>query len=396
MSEWRQAPAVQRLFEVLNPDGEETRCVGGAVRNALCNETPCDVDFATTLLPDQTVAILERNGITALPIGIEHGTVRAILYGKSYEITTLREDVETDGRHAKVRFTRGWAVDAARRDFTINALSMDRSGQIYDYFDGRSDLERQRVRFIGSASARIQEDYLRILRFFRFSALYGGGTVDMEGLRACFEHSGGLQKLSRERVTQEFEKILSVAHPLPILRLMGCVSGLCKSIFGFDPDFGGLERLLETERALGKPANFLVRLASIKTGELFPTLRLSGKDRAALGHFSRALAPCVSNEDRRFQLFELAQKGLGHVAEGALLLREAHENAHRFVEDHALLKRFETAAFPLGGADLLKAGFEPGPTMGKTLSEVQKWWISQNMEPTKEACLAFCQTVASS
>ena len=191
-ADWLTAGPLARLLAVLDRDGEEARVVGGAVRNALLNEPIGEIDIATTAVPEEVVRRLERDGFKAVPTGIEHGTMTAVIDGRPFEVTTLRQDVETFGRHAKVAFGRDWRADAERRDFTINALSATRAGVVYDYVGGLDDLQARRVRFIGDPNKRIAEDYLRILRFFRFHAGYGHGDLDRTGLAACIAGREGL------------------------------------------------------------------------------------------------------------------------------------------------------------------------------------------------------------
>ena len=205
---WLQAGHLTDLLAVLDRAGEEARVVGGAVRNALLGEPLGDIDIATTALPAEVVRRTQAAGFKAVPTGIEHGTVTVVVLGRPFEVTTLREDVETFGRHAKVAFGRDWKRDAERRDFTMNALSAARDGTVYDYVGGLADVEARRVRFIGDAATRIAEDYLRILRFFRFHAAYGEGALDPAGVAACIAGRAGLEQLSRERIRIEILKLL--------------------------------------------------------------------------------------------------------------------------------------------------------------------------------------------
>src|SRR4029077_2464537 len=201
-----------RLLDVLDAGGEEARVVGGAVRNALLGIPIGEIDIATTAVPDEVVRRAKNAGFKPVPTGIEHGTVTVVIGGRPFEVTTLREDVETFGRHANVRFGRDWKKDAERRDFSMNALSAGADGHVHDYVGGLADLKARRVRFIGEASKRIAEDYLRILRFFRFHAAYGHGLPDAAGLAACIAARAGLGQLSRERVRMELLKLLLARH----------------------------------------------------------------------------------------------------------------------------------------------------------------------------------------
>src|SRR5262249_5651522 len=217
---WLTDGPLASLLAELDRDGEEARVVGGAVRNILIGEPTREIDVATTALPDEVVRRAQAAGFKAVPTGIEHGTVTIVVDHQPFEVTTLREDVETFGRHAVVRFGRDWRADAARRDFTINALSVSRDGVVHDYVGGLADIAVRRVRFIGQASARIAEDYLRVLRFFRFHAAYGVGLPDPEGLQACIDARDNLDRLSRERVRMELIKLVVAVHAVPTLAVM--------------------------------------------------------------------------------------------------------------------------------------------------------------------------------
>ena len=223
---WLREARLSHLLAVLDGAGEESRVVGGAVRNALLAEPIGEIDVATTALPAEVIRRAQAAGFKAVPTGIEHGTITVVVHGQPFEVTTLREDVETFGRHAKVAFGRDWKRDAERRDFTMNALSAARDGAVYDYVGGLADVAARRVRFIGDAAARIAEDYLRILRFFRFHAAYGEGQPDAAALHACIEARQGLQSLSRERVRMELLKLL-VARRAVISQLFPVRSGFC-------------------------------------------------------------------------------------------------------------------------------------------------------------------------
>ena len=229
---WLREGALPRLLAVLDRDGEEARVVGGAVRNTLLGEPVHEYDVATTAVPEEVVRRVQSAGFKAVPTGIAHGTVTVVIDRHPFEVTTLRLDVETYGRHAKVEFGRDWAGDAHRRDFTINALSVAADGSIYDYTNGLADLAARRVRFIGEAKTRIAEDYLRILRFFRFHAACGHGDPDHEGLHACIEARDGLDQLSRERVRMETMKLLLAARATPTLAVMSEVGLLLRVLGG--------------------------------------------------------------------------------------------------------------------------------------------------------------------
>ena len=242
---WLKDGEIARLLALLDRDGEEARVVGGAVRNALMGLPVGEIDVATTAVPEEVVRRVEAAGCKAVPTGIEHGTVTVVIDGKPFEVTTLRQDVETFGRKAKVVFGRDWKADAERRDFTINALSVSADGKMYDYVGGLADIAARRVRFIGEPSARIAEDYLRILRFFRFHAWYGEGAPDAAGLHACIAARAGLETLSRERVRMELLKLLLAPHATPTLAVMA-EAGLLGTVLGGVPLLASFENMVES------------------------------------------------------------------------------------------------------------------------------------------------------
>ncbi|HZW53141.1 MAG TPA: CCA tRNA nucleotidyltransferase, partial [Candidatus Elarobacter sp.] len=259
---WLTEGALGKLMAVLDRDGEEARVVGGAVRNVLIGEPTGDIDVATTALPPEVMRRAQAAGFKAVPTGIEHGTVTIVVDHRPFEVTTLREDVETFGRHAVVRFGRDWRADAARRDFTINALSLSRDGVVHDYVGGLADIAVRRVRFIGQAAARIAEDYLRVLRFFRFHAAYGSGLPDPEGLHACIDARDKLERLSRERVRMELIKLLVAAHAVPTLAVMA-EAGLLAPVLGGVPYLAGMSNMAKVEAACALPPDPVRRLGAL-------------------------------------------------------------------------------------------------------------------------------------
>src|SRR5690606_23717065 len=263
-ADWLKAKPLQALFKALNRDGGEARVVGGAVRNTLLGSKVSDVDLATTHLPQETVRLAKEAGFKPVPTGIEHGTITVVVQGHPFEVTTLRQDVETDGRHAKVAFGTDWKADAERRDFTINALYMTADGTIIDDVGGLADIESRTLRFIGDAEQRIREDYLRILRFFRFFAWYGSGRPEADGLRASERLKDGLAQLSAERVWAELKKLLSAPDPSRALLWMR-QGGVLNLILPESEKWGidAIHGLVRTEADLGWQADPLLRLASI-------------------------------------------------------------------------------------------------------------------------------------
>ena len=281
---WMKTPGTRRVIEALDGESGAPRFVGGCVRDALAGRAIKDIDLATPLMPEEVVRRLEEVNIKVIPTGIAHGTVTAIASGEVFEITTLRVDLETDGRFAKVGFTDSWEADAARRDLTINAMSLDASGKLYDPFGGREDLNAGRIRFVGNAKQRIEEDYLRLLRLFRFYAWYGLEPLDEETLNIAKSLAPGLKRLSGERVRDELLRLLGAPDPVPALRLMmrfEILGFILPEIF----DSAAFERFLLLEPGMAASPDPLIRLAGLlaeKPNGLGQRLRLSGEQREKL------------------------------------------------------------------------------------------------------------------
>ena len=300
-AQWLKDADLQRLLSALNAGGEEARIAGGAVRNALLGEAVADVDIATTTPPEETIRRAEAAGFKTIPTGIDHGTITVIAGRRPFEVTTLRADVETDGRRAKVIFGRDWKADAERRDFTINALYAEADGTVVDLVGGLADLESRMLRFIGDAEARIREDYLRILRFFRFFAWYGSGRPDAEGLKACARLKDGLDQLSAERVWSELKKLLAAPDPSRALLWMR-QTGVLSQVLPESEKWGidAIHGLMAAERDLGWAADAMLRLEAIVPPDakrmqvLAERLRLSQRRGGA----AEALGACAEDRAR--------------------------------------------------------------------------------------------------
>jgi poly(A) polymerase len=391
---WLDAKATRTLIAALEAARLEFRFVGGAVRDGLLGRPVADIDVATSAKPDAVVRAIESAGLKAIPTGIAHGTVTAIVGRHPFEITTLRHDVETDGRHAVVAFTDDWRADAARRDFTMNALYADAGGAITDFFGGESDARAGRVRFIGAAGQRITEDALRILRFFRFHAWYGQGALDAEGLAASTRLTGMIDRLSGERVRVELFKTLAAPDPAPIWAAMigaGIMAHTVPNAVRVDH----LSRMIALEAALALPADPIRRLVAL-TGApsaqslagLKSRLKLSNKDTdhfAAFGKLAERVGPIARGQfGRALYGAEPTWVGdaamLAHVETGTPDIAALLEFC-RFIEGWA------EPHFPLTGADLQAVGIEPGPEMGRFLSELEAWWIAAAFKPDRDSCL---------
>jgi poly(A) polymerase len=358
----------------------EARVAGGAVRDALAGRPVCDIDLATPQPPEAVMQALAAARIRVVPTGLEHGTVTAVVDGRGIEITSLRRDVETDGRHARVKFTDDWREDAARRDFTINALSMRRDGAVFDYFGGIEDLRAGRVRFVGEAAQRIAEDYLRILRFFRFFARYGRGEPDADASAAIRGGLAGLGGLSAERVWSELKRILAAPDPVAAVALMAEL-GVLAAVLPEDADPAPLAALV----GAGAPADPLLRLAALFAGDvvaLSDRLKLANDERARLAALRAGPSPHPSDDDATLRRM-LADTEPAVLNDRAWL---AGGDAPGWAELRARIVATPRPVFPLEGRDVLALGLAPGPRVGELLREVRAWWMEQGCTPDVAAC----------
>ncbi|MEO0034469.1 MAG: hypothetical protein RLZZ501_492 [Pseudomonadota bacterium] len=404
---WRTAAPTRTVLAVLTAGGAEVRFVGGCVRDAVCRRPVRDIDLATSEPPDLVLRRLAAGGLRGIPTGLAHGTVTALVGGVRFEITTLRRDVETDGRHAKVAFTDDWVADAARRDFTINALSADPDGRIYDPFDGLADLGAGRVRFVGLPARRIEEDALRLLRFFRFHAWFGrGDACDRDALAACRRFAPRLATLSGERIAAEMLRLLQAEDPATTLVVMQA-NGVLAPILPELRDIARLRQLAWLERrGLARPdirPDPLRRLAALlgpdpaEAAAVAARLRLSAADRdrlAALAAAEPAILPMLSAAAFRRLLY---RHGASRLRDRTLLAWAAWRDG-RLRPDPAdtaawiglldLASRWEPVALPVRGADLLALGLAPGPAVGRLLADLEEWWAERDFRPDRAACLA--------
>ncbi len=382
---WLEGGGLPRLLDVLDRDGEEARVVGGAVRNALLGIAIHEVDVATTAVPDEVVRRVQAAGFKPVPTGIEHGTVTVVIDRHPFEVTTLRQDVETYGRHAKVAFGRDWKVDAERRDFTINALSATRDGAVYDYVGGLEDLAARRVRFIGDPGKRIGEDYLRILRFFRFHAAYGTSDhPDAAGLAACIAGRDGLDLLSRERVRMEIMKLVVAPHAVPTLVSM-TDAGLLLRVFGGVSFLASFENMAKVEAAIGGKPDPVRRLGALgvmvaeDAERLWQKLRLTNAEHERLASMAegwRRMSSGLSEGQARALLYRL---GPEHFTDHALLAWARSDATAHDMTWHALAtlpQRWSAPAFPLKAADFIARGVEKGPALGAALTAAEQAWIA--------------------
>jgi poly(A) polymerase len=382
---WMTEPPTRAVMAALDAAGGEPRFVGGCVRNALMAREVADIDIATPLTPDAVIVALTAAGLKAIPTGIDHGTVTAVADGKPFEVTTLRKDVATDGRHAVVAFTTDWAEDASRRDFTINALYADAGGHVFDPTgDGLRDLAARRVRFIGDPGARIREDYLRILRFFRIHAWYGEGSMDEAGLAACAAHTAGLSQLSGERIQKEMLKLLSAEEPVAALRAMAA-TGVLGAVLPGPLNIPRLEAMAAIERDTFSDPDGVLRLAALLTGAgsqnegVAERWRLSNKDAARIGSLNAVavpkIVPYLSIKEVRRTLYRIGADRFVDFCRLRWAEDKKPSNQMNWRAMIAMAQSWAKPALPLTGHQLMQAGVPPGPEVGRVLAEVEEWWI---------------------
>lgn len=395
---WLSSPCLQDLFVLFEKEGATLRLVGGSVRDGLLGLPVNDIDLAVDRSPQWVMALLQKNHIKVIPTGIDHGTVTAVLDKRPYQITTLRVDVKTFGRKAHVAFTEDWIQDAFRRDFTINAIYADKTGHLFDPVEGLEDLKVHRVRFIGKASLRIQEDYLRILRFFRFSARFGHEPYDEEGLQACQKYAAHLPYLARERVTEEFLELLELSSPLYALEAMKETDVLTYILH--PRTWANLKVLIALEQALKRTPSALIRLAAFRPvfAEIKTHLRFSKKQGLMLT-FLMGKHKLVTKESFKHQAylwgksktFDLA---LLQTTERLVLSEISFEEGALFLQEiYQLFEPWVVPPFPLTGDDLLSHGVAEGKKLGALLKSVETWWLAQDLKPNHKACLAYLSTL---
>jgi poly(A) polymerase len=400
-AEWLKRPETGRVFAALSAPGVETRAVGGAVRDALLGRPVTEVDLATTAPPDRVIALASEAGLKAVPTGIAHGTVTVIAGSVPFQVTTLRRDVETFGRHATVAFTEDWEEDARRRDFTLNALYAASDGTVFDLLEGYGDLIAGRVRFIGDAEARIKEDYLRILRFFRFNAYYGKGPLDQDGLQASVRLRGGLAQLSAERVAAELRRLLVAPGALGAIEALFDY-GLLTGLLGGAPRLDRFARLVVIETALGVTPDAALRLAALAVFVLEDVSRLA--ERLRLSNAAQAMLELGAADHARLDLPDegAAKRALYRLGQCTF---EAHvlmawtdagaspEDA-RWRQALTLADRWQVPEFPVRGPDIMALGDLKGPKVGDILRQLEQDWIEGGFKEERDQLLAKAKGLA--
>ena len=385
------------VIKALDGGGATIRFVGGCVRDAVLERPIRDIDLATDAAPERVVELLKVAKIKVVPTGIAHGTVTAVVGGRPVEITTLRRDIETYGRHAKVEFTNDWTVDASRRDLTINALSLDLDGTLHDPFGGIEDLFAHNVRFVGEAKARINEDVLRLLRYFRFFAHYGRQPADEEALAACREMAPMLSQLSAERVRAELLKILEAPMAAEVMRLM-YNEGILGHIVPEAVNFDRLSRLIELENNFKLNDPFrrfasVMELDGLDVNKLSVRLRLSNVqgDRltSIVEHISE-IVPILGEIERDALLYRIGAETFFDVALVGWAGADVVGNWSTLIDAS---KTWITKKFPIGGDDVKALGMLSGPDVGIQLRAVEEWWVAGGFQANRESCVEHLKEV---
>jgi poly(A) polymerase len=398
---WVKDGEVARLLALLDRDGEEARIVGGAVRNALLRIPVAEIDVATTAVPEEIIRRVEAAGGKAIPTGIEHGTITAIVDHRPIEVTTLRQDVETFGRKARVVFGRDWQADAERRDFTINALSVTADGAVHDYVGGLDDIAAHCVRFIGEPQRRIDEDYLRILRFFRFHAHFGEGAPDAAGVAACIRARAGIDTLSRERVRMEMLKLLVAARATPTLAVMA-ETGLLGMVLGGVGFLASFENTIKVDAALGVEADAIRRLGALGVWVEEDAERLTQRLRLSNAESERLLAldcwwrvaPQPDGKAARALLYQLGPQSFADRVFIAWARSDAGAADGAWHELASLPQRWTAPVFPLKAADFVQRGVAEGPPLGVALRAAEAAWIAADFPSDRAALEAIADRAA--
>ena len=393
INKWKLNKNIKFLFKIFKKNNEETRFIGGCVRDLIIKKKESyDVDLATTLKPNEIIEVLKKKKIKVIKSGFSHGTIIAILNKEKFEITTLRKDIKTDGRHAKVKFTKDWFVDSNRRDFTVNAMSCDFNGNLYDYHNGLKDLKEGRIKFIGDSKKRIKEDFLRILRYFRFYAYYGKNNIEKNQINTFKNLSSNLKKLSSERLYYEFEKILLSNNAYKVIKLMQN-SGVLKYII-FNKNYIERIKSLNKFNKINHLIDFSTRLAIILNKKnllkVSRNLKLSKAENYKINKLMQ------QNKSFNFKDFEKNKSKYvyyyGHEMLQSLLIynffkHTSNSKVEKYLRIIYSVKNLKIPNFQIFGKDIIRLGIKPGPKIGKLIKLIESWWILNNFKPSKKECL---------
>ena len=392
IKKWQRNKDIKFIFNILDEKNEETRFIGGCLRNLILKKETDDIDIATTILPNKVLQLLKKKKIKTITSGISHGTVIAIINKKKIEITTLRKDIKTDGRHAKVKFTKDWFIDSNRRDLTINALSCTLNGRLYDYHGGIKDLKEGNIKFIGDTEQRIKEDFLRILRYFRFYGLYGKKRIDQDDIKVFKKLSSNLKKLSPERLYSEFKKILLSNNLYEVLTLMK-KSKLLKYIIVEDNDLKrikNLKKICNSNQLIDFSTLMSILIKEKTLLKVFNNMNLSNSEKEKIKNIITL---------RKKVNFKLIGNNLikfihiyGNELCFSLLIYDyvifPNESKRKtYLKFFSFINSYKIPKFPIFGKDIINRGIKTGPVVGKILRSIEEWWIDNKAKPSRKDCL---------
>ena len=403
INELIKLPEVRTIFDLFNNQG--IYLVGGCIRDTLSGKEVTDIDFAVDIDPEEVIKILTNNNIKFYDIGINYGTVTAVIDSKNFEITSLREDIETDGRHAKVKYTSDIKADSLRRDFTINAIYANRDGELFDFHNGLEDIENRRLKFIGSASDRVKEDYLRILRYFRFYADFSNFDIDADLKKVFKEGSKNFSKISKERIWTELKKIINHNNSFKSLSMMNEANILTEISDDISVTKDYL-KISHIENKINKPINNLLKLSillessELNANNFIEQFSISNEEADNLRTFTNldlSIKSYLSIKESRAKLYRL---GIEKFQDFVILNWIKDSNQKNDLNWHTLYevaKNFEQPKFSFGANDIIRMGIEEGPLVGKILSELEEWWIDSDFiddeysifERLKAICLSY-------
>ena len=398
---WMQDANSTALMQAFSNAGVSARFVGGCVRDALLGRPINDVDIATDALPDEVIKLLEKVNIKTIPTGLQHGTITALVNHQTFEITTLRHDVETFGRHANVEFNASWEEDAARRDFTINAMSLDFEGTLYDYFGGYEDIKAGLVRFVGNPTTRLEEDYLRLLRYFRFHAYYGQGTPDPASLNACVALAKNMKALSGERIHHEILRLFKAPKPLQTIKIMADTNIFhhlfTNPVIDLNPsDIEVFDRYLELEFQHKLAVDGLSRMAALLKKHLDEKQARKLANRIVLSNQEKADWLCLIKFQidatapmARIENFQMMDHLGGVNFKKTLAISAAIDGQIISPDWWDYIEQKTNIPFPIQGRDILKMGFQQGPKIGGLLKATRLWWLENGFIANKAECLGY-------
>ena len=393
IQKWKSKKNIRFLFKIFKKDSEETRFIGGCVRDLILKKKESyDIDLATTLKPNEVIGILSKKKIKIVKTGFSHGTVIAILNKEKFEITTLRKDIKTDGRYAKVQFTEDWIIDSNRRDFTINAMSCDFNGNLYDYHNGLEDLKNERIKFIGNPEERIKEDYLRILRYFRFYAYYGRNNIEKSQINIFKKLSSNLKKLSSERLYSEFKQILLSDNSYEVIKMMENCGVLKYIIFNNNnlEKMKSINKLKKINHLIDFSNRLAILLNEKNISKVSKNLKLSKIENIKIKK--------IIQLHKKFNLKDFEKNKIkylfyyGHEICGGLLIYNfaklsINSQVKTYLRIISSIKSLKVPKLPIFGKDIIKLGIKPGPNVGKILKLIENWWIANNFNPSRKKCL---------